>query len=230
MGPQKPLLVIALCAILAGNLQGASVTFTLYPNQNAAGEDAAGQFRVTAKAEGDDNAGLASYAFTLTGGVTSVDHVSPWAPNALKGAQTGPAGFTWMRQTTLPYLFAYQDTPNPNSFIIYGLGKTAGSFAAEGVTVLGPDVKGAAWDAELLLAVGTFAEVAPRFGGLEYAATIFPVAGHFASRFADSVNLVTVPEPTGILLFALVAAMVGRRASKLDDSRKRSSSNVDASD
>jgi hypothetical protein len=209
----KALVAFAFGTILSSSAQAATCTYTLYPNQNAAGQHAAGEFRVTAKVGGNDNAGLASYGFTITG-VATANHLAPWAPTAQKGAANGPAGFTWMRVEAPPFYIGYQD-PFPNAFPVYGLGQTAGSFATQGITVVGP-AKGTSWDAELLMAVGTFTGATPQFHVPDQLATVFISSTSRIDRHVDRIHFVIAPEPATRYLAVLaptVLAVTRRRSA-----------------
>jgi hypothetical protein len=210
MNRTRMLLALVASALACTAAEAASVTFTIYPNQNAAGAAAPGEFRVTAQVAGDDNAGLASYGLEVVGSLTSVDHRSPNTSTAQRGSQTGPAGFSGGRSAdNLQFLLGSQGAPTPPVFPIYGFGRTASSFAAEGLAVSGPDMEGSAWDAELLLATGAFTGSPPRWndvGGV-FGATVYVDAISIITRFPDEVRYVVVPEP-GVALLG-VAAVAG---------------------
>jgi hypothetical protein len=106
---------------------------------------------------------LAVYGIPLTGNVTALDHQSPKADFANKGAFAGAIGFNILRSAdgpaVNPTLVGSQDITNtaaPNN-LIFNMGESAGSFATEVppiVPLFGAEQP--AWGAPLLIATGTY--------------------------------------------------------------------------
>ena len=223
MNSTKVLLALTLSVTIAYAAEAATVTLTLYVNQNAAGVPSPGQFRVTAKVAGNDNAGLAGYGGDLTGNILSLDNQSPRDPTAQKGSQMGPAGFTFARSMdNVPFVVGYQDTSQPNVIPIYGFGQTASSFAAEGIIVGGANVEGVVWDAELLLATGTFSGATPGWieFGLNRGAVVFNNNMSRTVRGPESLIysvIYSVPEPptAGVCILGMASfALINRRRQR----------------
>jgi hypothetical protein len=172
-----------------------------------------GTFRVTLEGTaGSENAGIASYQFTL-GNVTSLSHVSPEAANATNaGLEVGPAGFTLYRSPSSVNnspsnpitVTASQDTVNPTPHVIHGFGLEDSSFLEEGIIAVPPATQGD-WNSPLLVATGTWSDVANALPSLSAASVVvFDSQGGTSAAISQS-NLVTVfvPEPSACALIGL---------------------------
>jgi hypothetical protein len=115
-----------------------------------------GEFKLFGSTKGG-GAGLAAYGVELTGPITSLNHLSPTTSMAENAASvSGSAGFSLLRSADgSTSVHASQDTITATPHLLYGLGQQPGSLAAAGLNPL-TSVESDAWDAELLLATGTF--------------------------------------------------------------------------
>jgi hypothetical protein len=115
-----------------------------------------GEFKLFGSTNGG-GAGLAAYGVELTGPITSLNHLSPTTSVAENAASVaGSVGFSLLRSADgSTSVHASQDTITATPHLLYGLGQQPGSLAAAGLNPL-TSVESDAWDAELLLATGTF--------------------------------------------------------------------------
>jgi hypothetical protein len=214
----KGSLALAVTLLLAGAAQAATVTYTIYHDQNAQGAPTPGAFRVTAKVSTGDNAGLSGYGMDLLGTILTMDHQSPRDASAEKAGLEGPTGFTLGRSgDNLPFIAGFQDTSNPDVIPIYGLGQDAGGFAAQGITVGGTfEPTNQMWGAELLLAAGTYQGVAPIFNPVSPNATanVWVNNSGLAVRAPESIErvVVQIPEPATVAMSGL--ALIGLAAAR----------------
>jgi hypothetical protein len=187
-----------LLAIRSSTAAAATATFTLETS-------VPGEFKVFAQVSQGDNGGLVTYGIPLLGNITSIDHVSPNIALAENTAQEiGPAAFTYLRspdgdpEITGAQVIVPEASPN----VVYGFGQTAGSFAALGITSLGPPPEQPAWDAKLLIAEGTYTgRIDFDRANVNLLADVFVSAGNPLP--VDSADLILqndsyTPEPYGI--------------------------------
>lgn len=182
-------MALALSLCLGGAAQAATVTFKLYISQSGG----VGSYQLRASSSPGDNFGIASYGVELVGNGTSIltaNHNSIRSAFATRTSDNaeGTAGFTFLRSadqaaaSAFANISASQDTTGGTPIAIYGLGQEAGSLASEGL--VGSAQEGNPWDAEILLAQGTYT---PRAGS-------GPLTG--IARGIDFID--TLGDPTGI--------------------------------
>jgi hypothetical protein len=214
----KGSLAFAVIVLLAGAAQAATVTYSLYQDkQSPSGPVVPGSFVVTAKVTTGDNGGLSGFGMDLLGGILTMDHKSPRDPSADTATQSGPTGFTLGRSAdNVPFIVGSQDIANPDAIMVYGMGQTANSFANLGITVGGSTLEQGAWDAELILATGTYAGLKPTFNPVSPngGANVFVQAAGVAVRAPETTNLVVIPaipEPATFAGFAMIGVVAALR-------------------
>jgi hypothetical protein len=206
-------------ALLAGAAQAATVTYTIYQDRiTPGGPITPGNFVVTAKVSGDDNGGLSGFGMDLLGGILTLDHKSPRDASAEKAGLEGPTGFTLGRSAdNVPFIAGFQDTGNPDVIPIYGLGTAAGGngFADQQIVVGGTfEPNPGVWQAELILATGTYAGLAPTFNPVSPNATanVFVNNTGLAVRAPETIErLVVIPEPTTVAMLGMIGAVAALR-------------------
>lgn len=203
---------LAAFALLVSQVGAATVTYTLWLNQ-----DGPGTFNVYAEASAGDNGGIVTYGIPIVGPVTSIDHLSPTATFATSTNGGGGAGFSFLRSADgdAAGLSASQDTITPTPHIIYGFGQSASSFAAQSPSITPQfGTEQPVWGRPLLMAKGTYnrAEGELDFGrtSASLLADVFMHPGQPGTIppivRADLV-LRVIPEPATIALVGL--ALVG---------------------
>ncbi|MEX2169127.1 MAG: PEP-CTERM sorting domain-containing protein [Pirellulales bacterium] len=195
---------------LADSTSSAIVTTTLKIRPD-------GTFSVTLQGDPTpDSAGIASYQFTL-GNVTTLSHVAPGSDGASNAAaEVGDAGFTLFRSpndvNNAPgnpiTVTGSQDTATPTPHLIHGFGLENSSFAEEGITAGAPTTQ-ADWGSPLLVATGTWSDVANALPVLTAGSVVVFNSQSGAGAALAQSNLVTVfvPEPSAFALVGL--ALVG---------------------
>lgn len=149
--------VLLLAAGVTSTLHAGSVKFTLDLSSP-------GAFSLFAEELDGDNGGIASYGAVLTGGVTSVAHVSTFSQFSISPNGNGPIGFTQLRSAADDAAIgASQDTITPSPNILYGIGQSADSFTNLGYNDASGSGVGLDWDAKFLLATGTWEGETPGF-------------------------------------------------------------------
>ncbi len=205
----KFLALAALVLASFGSARAATVTFDLKIDENGPGS-----FNLYAST-GLDNFGIAAYGAPLTGGILSLDHLSPLGL-ALNTFQ--PVGFSLFRSADgSPGVQASQDTVTPTQHLVRGFGQVGGNLAtAPGVVAFLPQEQ-AIYNAPLLVASGTWAGIMPGFNlsSPDLGSNVFSAASGIAVTRAEIVtNTTVVPEPGALLLAAaggLALVTVGRR-------------------
>jgi hypothetical protein len=202
VNPQPHLIAaIVLAALPSPIVSAAEVDYWLI-------DDGPGVFKITATVTGDDHAGISGYGFDLLGGVATLQHLSPASLAGQTSTTTGPAGFTLARsKDDVSYAAGFQNIVDPDFVPIYGLGSRTSSFSAEGVTPLGTP-RSASWDAELLLAKGTytgsFESLAFNPYGPNSAANVFNAVGQSHVRMPESYSFHRVRTDSTTELFARI--------------------------
>ena len=113
-----------------------------------------------------DNGGIASYGVALSNvDGASVDHNAPRDGSAQGPGGAGAAGFTLLRSLDgEAVILGSQDTPLPTPNLVYGMGQSASSFAANGIVDLsgGSQLESPTWGSSLLLSSGTYSGSGPQ--------------------------------------------------------------------
>lgn len=206
-------LVLRVAAVLtiafsAAAANAANVAYTMIV-------DPGGTFDVFASASLGDNAGIAGYGVPLSGGITSVDHNSPFGSFATGGPGNGPIGLSLFRSDDdVTSLAAAQDTVSPTPYLIYGFGQTAGDLSTfPGLGGIFGDSQQLAYGAPLLIASGTWDGISPGFGA-PVETNVF-VDNQSAATMAAlvSTSVQAVPEPASIVMLSMggVGLLVWRR-------------------
>ncbi|CAK9090439.1 Uncharacterized protein SCF082_LOCUS52628 [Durusdinium trenchii] len=185
-------------AFSAAAANAANVSYTMIV-------DPGGTFDVFASASLGDNAGIAGYGVPLSGGITSVDHNSPFGSFATGGPGNGPIGLSLFRSDDdVTSLAAAQDTVSPTPYLIYGFGQTAGDLSTfPGLGGIFGDSQQLAYGAPLLIASGTWDGTTPGFGA-PVETNVF-VDNQSAATMAAlvSTSVQAVPEPASIVMLAM---------------------------
>jgi len=192
-------IALAGLGLVASSASAANVHYTLDLSA------VSGQFSLLATTSAGDSAGLAVYGIPLSGDVLTMDHLSPVATFASKGAFMGPIGFSNLRSgdiaasTINPTLTGAQDTVSasaPNN-LIFNMGETASSFVIEGITPLF-GAEQPVWGVPLLIATGTYGGAVNSLGfdlsSVDLIANAFADAGNAA---APSATVTTEVIPFG---------------------------------
>jgi hypothetical protein len=125
------------------------------------------------------------------GEITSLQHISPHAIEAERNGEFGPTGFTLARSPdNLLRVVGFQNITDSSLLPLYDLGVQAGSFAAEGITPHS-STRVSQWDAELLLARGTYLGSFESLGfdlqGPNFGANVFASRAGVAVRQPESI-------------------------------------------
>ena len=198
------LFVLLGVMVATATAPAATVTFTLFPD-----EDGPGTFNLYADASLGDNFGIASYGVPLIGSVLTINHNSP---QGIAMADGSDVGFRTLRSADDAILIsASQNTLGPPPPVTYGFGQAAG-------TLPGPlsFSEQPTYDAHLLVATGTydisgttlnFDLFSPDLG-----ANVFD-SGVGTTVIGATINAVVVPEPAVLGLIGLggLALMLLRR-------------------
>jgi len=151
--------------------------------------DGPGTFNIRLSSSLGDNDGIVSYAVTLTGDVTGYDHNAAVAQFA-SAPDAGGVGFGFVRTPdgSGPEIFSASQFAGPggNLNLIGGFGQTASDFAASGITVVSAGGEPQAWDAELLVASGTY-DVNGALPGVDLGATSFTVWSPFGTNGSGTI-------------------------------------------
>ena len=125
------MLAVAIVA-LACRVEAALVTFRLVVDENSAGS-----FNLYASSSPGDNFGLAFYSVRLSGGIISLDHISPQATDLASGTSVGFRTLRSADHDALLLVEAAQDTISPSPFLVRSLGQSHGSLSTlPGITQL----------------------------------------------------------------------------------------------
>jgi hypothetical protein len=225
MNPRSFIAALLVATAGANQLNAATVQFILCNDRDAAGTFAPGQFRITAKVSLGDNGGLSGYGMDLLGGILTLDNRSPRDVTALTSSQDGPTGFTLSRSAdnVIPrFITGYQDSLSEDAIMVYGFGQQANSFANLGISVGGSTLEQPAWDAELLLATGTYVGVKPSFNPVSPhgTANVFVNSTTRQVKRPEHIERFVCPEPTtvGLTVAMLLGLPKMRRANVLSAS------------
>lgn len=210
------LTLIAVVAY-ATSAQASTVSFSLLVN-----EDGPGTFNLYATSSAGDNFGIASFGAPLTGGILTVDHLSP---SSLDGVSGSDVGFRLLRTAdNNTFVSGSQNTVVPTPHIIYGFGQTGGDLAAApGVTALvGVLTEQQVYGSPLLLASGTWDGVSlPGFdeSSVDLGANVFLTNTDLSNEIASiETSVAIIPEPSSVLMAAMAGlamlAMVRRRRAR----------------
>jgi hypothetical protein len=141
--------------VLVANAGAAVVTLNMTRDTSGPGT-----WQLFAEASSGDNGGIASFNIPLLD-IATLTNETPFY--TLNTTNFRPAGFSELRVPATDNnavdktVFASQQLiPNPTPNIVYGFGQTAGSWPASSYVAAAPN-KRPSWDADLLLASGTYA-------------------------------------------------------------------------
>jgi len=213
--------VVAIAVMLSAAAQAQEVIGSVLIDPSGPGT-----FEVRLSSSVGDNDGIVSYAVTLTGGIIEFDHNSPSATFA-SSPNPGGAGFSFVRANEAagpgsdvfgPALISASQNAGPggNINLIAGFGLTASDFAASGITVGFAGDEPQAWDADLLIASGTYTGAAPGIDFGQSSATVWSVFnGPSAAGVIVGAPIVPIPEPATLALglISLVGIVSLRRRS-----------------
>ena len=197
----------------------AQVEYKLY--QDA---DGPGTFRLTAsELDGPaDNGGIAAFGVVLTS-ATTVQNMSPVTVNVDTFSQVG---FNLLRSSDAASVAALSGSQDiiGGGQLIRGFGQTAGTWADEGINPGGapgftkPNLIG--WDAELLIATGTYPVGSLTFGfntgSPDFSTVVFTgQSGSAVISAAQIATVIPIPEPATLALagMGLIGIVVARRRS-----------------
>lgn len=233
------LLLLVAIGVMAGSAMSASAAMLFAPFgrlilqvSDADVLAGSGVFEVVAEVSPDGNNGLAGLGFSLTGGVTALQHELP--NGTVLGSDFGFKGLigfgsdrSLVQQGDVWNLRAFQPTNNVAA-TIFDAGKTPGGSLTEHIDtndmLVGNDGRDA-YGFPMVVASGTWDGTLPRFNR-DSALTVIQLwtptstegnTGEISLSLADNtdddlrVELVDVPEPSAIALFGIGGLLMLRR-------------------